>query len=137
MVDDGGGVVEEAVEGVELAVHEGVAGGAADERVGGEAVADDAGDHRGVERLDGGAHLEVPRDPGDPGGGGRGGERDGDLLRRPPLDPPLHPRVRVRQVHRVAPVPRRHRHRPRRPGQRRRRRSLRRGRHRRGGEQQQ
>lgn len=47
MVDDGGGVVEEAVEGVELAVHEGVAGGAADERVGGEAVADDAGDRRG------------------------------------------------------------------------------------------
>lgn len=60
-------------------------------------------------------------DPGDPGGGGRGGERDGDLLGRPARDAALHPRVRVRQVHRVAPLSDRHRHRPRRPGQRRRR----------------
>jgi hypothetical protein len=60
MVDDAGGVVLEALEGVELAVHERLAGGLVEEGVGGEAVAHDAAHGAGVQRLDGAAHLELP-----------------------------------------------------------------------------
>ena len=60
MVDDAGGVVLQALEGIELAVHERLPGGLVDEGVGGEAVAHDAAHRAGVQRLDGAAHLEVP-----------------------------------------------------------------------------
>jgi hypothetical protein len=121
-VDDAGGVVPESLERVQLAVHEGVPGGLVRQGADGEAVPHDAAHRRGVQRLHGGAHLGLPRDPRHPGGGGRGAERDGDLLGRPPRDAALHARVRARQVHRVPPVPERHRHRPRGTGQRGRRR---------------
>jgi hypothetical protein len=60
VVDDAGGVVLEALEGVELAVHERLAGGLADQGVGGEPVAHHAAHRAGVQRLHGAAHLGIP-----------------------------------------------------------------------------